>query len=57
MIYNRISDDGSEGFGQISTYDADISATVFHRKIAPFALGTDPADIDALVALPPLPQD
>jgi L-alanine-DL-glutamate epimerase-like enolase superfamily enzyme len=41
--------DGSEGFGQISTYDADISATVFHRKIAPHALGADPANINALV--------
>ena len=41
--------DGSEGLGQISTYDADISATVFHRKIAPIALGADPAKIDPLV--------
>ncbi|MHC4571943.1 MAG: enolase-like domain-containing protein [Planctomycetota bacterium] len=43
------TDDGSEGFGQISTYDADISATVFHRKIAPHALGADPTQIDTLV--------
>ncbi|UCC23651.1 MAG: mandelate racemase/muconate lactonizing enzyme family protein [Planctomycetota bacterium] len=48
-IVRITADDGSEGFGQISTYDADISATVFHRKIAPHALGTDPADIDSLV--------
>ena len=28
------ADNGMEGWGQISTYDADISATVLHRKIA-----------------------
>jgi len=43
------TDDGSEGLGQISTYDADISATIFHRKIAPLALGADPAKTDDLV--------
>lgn len=45
------TDDGSVGYGQISTYDADISATVLHRKIAPFFLGRDPAAIDDLVDL------
>lgn len=43
------TDDGSTGIGQISTYDADISAQVFHRKIAHHALGNDPADIDSIV--------
>ena len=43
------TDDGAEGYGQISTYDADISAMVMHRKIARHALGKDPADIDAIV--------
>ena len=43
------TDDGAEGYGQISTYDADVSATVFHRKIAPHALGKDPADLEAIV--------
>ena len=43
------TEDGAEGWGQISTYDADISATVLHRKIAPQVLGRDPADIDAIV--------
>jgi L-alanine-DL-glutamate epimerase-like enolase superfamily enzyme len=37
------ADDGSEGYGQISPYDADISATVLHRKIAGHWLGKDPA--------------
>jgi L-alanine-DL-glutamate epimerase-like enolase superfamily enzyme len=43
------TDDGSEGWGQISTYDADISAMIMHRKIARHALGKDPSDIDAIV--------
>lgn len=43
------TDDGSEGVGQISTYDADISAMILHRKIARHALGEDPADLDFIV--------
>jgi len=43
------TDDGAEGYGQISTYDADISAMVMHRKIVRHALGKDPGDIDAIV--------
>ena len=43
------TEEGLEGYGQISTYDADISAMIMHRKIAQHALGKDPADIDAIV--------
>jgi L-alanine-DL-glutamate epimerase-like enolase superfamily enzyme len=43
------TDDGAEGYGQISTYDADISAMIMHRKIVQHALGKDPSDIDAIV--------
>ncbi|MBN2136325.1 MAG: twin-arginine translocation signal domain-containing protein [Sedimentisphaerales bacterium] len=43
------TNDGAEGWGQISTYDADISAMIMHRKIAQHAIGKDPADIDAIV--------
>jgi L-alanine-DL-glutamate epimerase-like enolase superfamily enzyme len=43
------TDDGAEGYGQISTYDADISAMIMHRKIVQHALGKDPADIDAIL--------
>ena len=42
------ANDGAEGYGQISTFDADISATILHRKIAPHALGADPADFDRI---------
>jgi L-alanine-DL-glutamate epimerase-like enolase superfamily enzyme len=44
------TDSGAVGWGQTSTYNADISATIFHRQIAPWALGQDALDIDALVA-------
>jgi len=35
---------GDQGWGQVSTYNADITATVFHRQIAPHALGTPALD-------------
>ncbi len=44
------TDSGALGWGQTSTYNADITATIFHRQIAPWALGQDALDIDALVA-------
>ena len=40
------TDSGDEGWGQVSTYNADITAQVFHRQIAPHALGTDALDFD-----------
>ncbi len=43
------ADDGSQGWGQVSTYNADITAQVFHRQVAPWALGADAMDVDALV--------
>lgn len=44
------TDSGDHGWGQTSTYNADITATIFHRQIAPWALGRDALDIAALVA-------
>jgi len=41
--------DGLEGYGQIATYENEISVMTLHRKIAPLVLGKDPADIDAIV--------
>ncbi|THD84323.1 mandelate racemase/muconate lactonizing enzyme family protein [Aliigemmobacter aestuarii] len=38
------TDSGETGWGQVSTYNADITAEVFHRQIAPHALGTDAMD-------------
>lgn len=42
------TDDGAEGWGQLSPFNADISATVMHRQVAPHALGADPFDLDGL---------
>jgi len=44
------TDSGAIGWGQTSTYNADITATIFHRQVAPWALGADALDIAALVA-------
>jgi len=43
------AEDGAVGWGQTSTYNADITATVFHRQIAPWALGQPCGDIAGLV--------
>lgn len=40
---------GAQGWGQLSTYNADITAQVFHRQIAPYALGADAFSIDPLI--------
>jgi L-alanine-DL-glutamate epimerase-like enolase superfamily enzyme len=44
------ADDGSEGWGQVSPYNADITCEVLHRQVAPHALGTDPDDAEPLGA-------
>jgi L-alanine-DL-glutamate epimerase-like enolase superfamily enzyme len=43
------TDDGQVGWGQTSTYHADITATIFHRQVAPWALGADALDIASLI--------
>jgi L-alanine-DL-glutamate epimerase-like enolase superfamily enzyme len=35
------TDTGAQGWGQVSTYNADITAQIFHRQVARHALGTD----------------
>ena len=45
------ADDGAFGWGQTSTYNADITAQVFHRQLVPWALGADPEDIGGLIHL------
>lgn len=44
-------DDGSFGWGQTSTYNADITAQVFHRQVAPWVLGRDATDIAGAVRI------
>jgi L-alanine-DL-glutamate epimerase-like enolase superfamily enzyme len=43
------TDTGDTGWGQTSTYNADITTTIFHRQVAPWALGADALDIEGLV--------
>lgn len=45
------AEDGATGWGQISSYNADITMQVFHRQVAPWALGADSGDIAGLVRL------
>jgi L-alanine-DL-glutamate epimerase-like enolase superfamily enzyme len=41
----RVTTDGGEqGWGQVSTYQADITCEIFHRQVAVHALGTDALD-------------
>ena len=45
------AEDGAIGWGHTSTYNADITAQVFHRQIVPWALGADSSSIAELVQL------
>lgn len=41
--------DGSQGWGQVSTYHSDITAQIMHRQVAPWTLGRDTANLDDLL--------
>jgi L-alanine-DL-glutamate epimerase-like enolase superfamily enzyme len=43
------ADDGCQGWGQVSAYNADITCQVLHRQVAPWCLGQATRDIDRLV--------
>ncbi len=43
------TDQGLIGWGQTSTYNADITAQVLHRQIAPWVIGQSADDIGALI--------
>lgn len=43
-----VTDDGHEGWGQLSPFNADISAQVLHRQVAPLVLGADISEHEAL---------
>jgi L-alanine-DL-glutamate epimerase-like enolase superfamily enzyme len=50
VCFVRLTTDGGQvGWGQTSTYNADITATIFHRQVAPWALGADAIDIASLI--------
>jgi L-alanine-DL-glutamate epimerase-like enolase superfamily enzyme len=46
VTFTRVTTEtGATGWGQVSTYNADITARIFHRQVARHALGTE---VDAL---------
>ncbi len=48
-VVRVVTRDGSEGFGQLAPFNADISAEVLHRQVAPAALGAEVSDVPALI--------
>ncbi len=40
---------GNVGWGQLSTYNADISAQIFHRQVAPWVIGKDAKNLSELI--------
>ncbi len=48
------SEDGCQGWGQVSPYHADITSLILHRQVAPWALGCDAEDIAGLITAIPL---
>lgn len=45
------ADTGDQGWGQVSTYNADITCEIFHRQVAPHALGADALDFGETIDL------
>ena len=45
-----VTDDGRDGWGQTAPYNADITAQVIHRQVAPHAIGVDALDIAGLIS-------
>lgn len=43
------TEDGQTGWGQVATYNSDITCEIFHRQIAHWAIGRDTDDLEALV--------
>ncbi len=41
--------DGAQGWGQVSTYNADLTCEILHRQVAPYALGRDTDDLDDIL--------
>lgn len=42
------AEDGQQGWGQVSPYNADITCEVFHRQVARWAIGAEADDIAGL---------
>ncbi|SMX44519.1 mandelate racemase/muconate lactonizing enzyme family protein [Maliponia aquimaris] len=48
------AEDGTQGWGQVSTYNSDLSCEVLHRQVAPWALGRGMDALEAVLAEIPL---
>jgi len=42
------TDTGDQGWGQVSTYHADITCIILHRQVAPWVLGREVSDLSQL---------
>ena len=52
VTFTRVTtEDGAQGWGQLSTYNADITAEIFHRQVARHALGTHVEDMEDTLCL------
>ena len=52
VTFTRVTTEtGATGWGQLSTYYADITTEVFHRQVARHAIGTDVADMEDTLQL------
>ena len=46
----RITDEcGAQGWGQVSTYNSDITCNILHRQVAPWVLGVETQDLGNLL--------
>jgi L-alanine-DL-glutamate epimerase-like enolase superfamily enzyme len=47
------AESGAQGWGQLSPYNADITAQVLHRQVAPWSLGCSVFDVERLMEVIP----
>ncbi len=48
------AEDGSAGWGQVSTYNSDLTCEILHRQVAPWALGRGMDALEEVIAEIPL---
>ena len=48
------TEDGAQGWGQVSTYNSDITCQILHRQVAPWALGRGAHALEDVIAEIPL---
>lgn len=50
--FTRVTtEDGAQGWGQVSTYNSDITMQILHRQVAPWTLGKPISDLDNMLDL------